>query len=325
MITELEISNFKSIKHLKEACTRINIFVGEPNAGKSNILEALGFLSYTQFHGNATLHQFIRYTRTTNLFHDDFIDEPFVIKLGPLSSRVQFENGTFSGKVFNGENWACDITGDYNNIGVLSVGPAFNQKPLVKFYRFGISDSYTRPESDFLLPPDGKNLVSLLLTNRDLRSTANDIFNKYGLKLVLKPHENKMEIMKQVEDVLISYPYMLVSDTLQRVIFHLSAILTNKDSVLVFEEPESHSFPYYTKHLAEIMALDQGNNQYFIATHNPYFLEPIVEKTPKEDLSVFVTSFSDYQTKVKPLSHDQIADLMRIDVFSNLEIYSKRS
>ena len=38
----IEIKRFKSIKHivLKE-CKRINLLIGKPNVGKSNILEAL--------------------------------------------------------------------------------------------------------------------------------------------------------------------------------------------------------------------------------------------------------------------------------------------
>ena len=46
MIKNLEIKNFKSIKHLKLDCKRINLFIGEPNTGKSNILETLGILSH---------------------------------------------------------------------------------------------------------------------------------------------------------------------------------------------------------------------------------------------------------------------------------------
>ena len=38
MIRTLEIKNFKSIKELRLDCRRINIFIGEPNTGKSNIL-----------------------------------------------------------------------------------------------------------------------------------------------------------------------------------------------------------------------------------------------------------------------------------------------
>jgi AAA15 family ATPase/GTPase len=36
-IKNLEIKNFKSVKHLKLDCKRINLFIGEPNTGKSNI------------------------------------------------------------------------------------------------------------------------------------------------------------------------------------------------------------------------------------------------------------------------------------------------
>ncbi len=41
MIEKLAIKNFKSIKELDIDCRRINLFIGEPNTGKSNILEAL--------------------------------------------------------------------------------------------------------------------------------------------------------------------------------------------------------------------------------------------------------------------------------------------
>jgi len=41
MIKTLEIKNFKSIKDLKLDLRRINIFIGEPNTGKSNILETM--------------------------------------------------------------------------------------------------------------------------------------------------------------------------------------------------------------------------------------------------------------------------------------------
>lgn len=47
MIDKLSIKNFKSIKSLSTDCKRINLFIGEPNSGKSNIREALGLLSLT--------------------------------------------------------------------------------------------------------------------------------------------------------------------------------------------------------------------------------------------------------------------------------------
>jgi len=41
MITELEIKNYKSIRELKLPLGRINVFIGENGAGKSNILEVI--------------------------------------------------------------------------------------------------------------------------------------------------------------------------------------------------------------------------------------------------------------------------------------------
>ena len=38
MIKNLTIQNFKSIKDLQLDCKRINLFIGEPNSGKSNLL-----------------------------------------------------------------------------------------------------------------------------------------------------------------------------------------------------------------------------------------------------------------------------------------------
>ena len=46
MIRRLSIGNFKSLKELEIDCKRINLLIGEPNTGKSNILELLGLLSW---------------------------------------------------------------------------------------------------------------------------------------------------------------------------------------------------------------------------------------------------------------------------------------
>ena len=61
----------------------------------------------------------------------------------------------------------------------------------------------------------------------------------------------KIEVTKTVEGVTISYPYRVISDTLKRLIFHLIALETNSNSSIIFEEPEVHAFPYYTKFFAD--------------------------------------------------------------------------
>jgi len=49
IIKNLKIKNFKSIRNLEIDCARVNVFIGEPNTGKSNILEALGMYSFLYY------------------------------------------------------------------------------------------------------------------------------------------------------------------------------------------------------------------------------------------------------------------------------------
>jgi AAA15 family ATPase/GTPase len=128
-------------------------------------------------------------------------------------------------------------------------------------------------------------------------------------------------VQKQLEDIIIAFPFPLASETIQRLVFYLTAIHSNKNSVLAFEEPEAHAFPYYTKYLAEIIAFDKNENQYFISTHNPYFLISILEKAPKEEVAVFATYMKGYQTKVRLLSQKDKEEILKrgIDAFFNID------
>ncbi len=320
MFGVLEIKNFKSIKHLKLDCKRINVFIGQPNTGKSNILESLGLLSfgyYSRFGYESKL--FVRYENTSNLFYDQHVENSSAIKCDKDILKLEFKGGRFEG-FYNKEGPSTvHLSGDYTELRVNGFGNGALAP--FKYYKFVVKTNFKRLESEFLMPPSGENLLSLLLSNRELRALANQPFASIGIRLGLRPQEGKIEIVKDYEDIIISYPYHLTSDTLQRLIFYMAAILTNKQSVLVFEEPESHAFPYYTKYLAEMIALDENENQYFMSTHNPYFLLPLLEKTSKDDIAIFITYYEDYQTKVKPMSEADIQRITEIDVFSNIESF----
>lgn len=317
MIKNIEIKNLKSIKQIQLDCKRINILIGEPNTGKSNILESLGIFSFGGYRQYGNFRNFVRFERSSNLFYDEILDEPVRISLDNIDFGLSFKEGNFQGTINAKEHGTATIRGDYNDIKY--AGGQNNKLVSFKYYQFAVQKAFPRPESDFLLPPSGANLMSLILAHKELRLLANDMLGHFGFELSLRPQENKIELLKRLEGITVSYPYSLVSDTLQRTIFHLFAVLSNKDSILVFEEPESHAFPYYTKYFAETMALDEKNNQYFISTHNPYLLLPILEKAPKEDIAIFITYFKDYQTKVKTLSSEEMEEIMEIDVFSNLD------
>lgn len=325
MIGTLEIKNFKSIRALRLDCKRINVFIGEPNTGKSNILESVGMLSFPAHALGGPADKFVRLETTGNLFYDEDLDNAIEIKWDANSFSLLFQNGSFEGTYQAGDTHLARIGGGHTQLDVRSLSsrgsPAMAP---FKFYRFQVHKRFERPESDFLLPPSGDNLVSLLMAHKKIRAVANEFFTPSGLRLGLRPREHKVEVIKQSEDVIISYPYHLVSETLQRLVFYLAAIHSNKKSVLAFEEPESHAFPYHTKYLAEVIALDEADNQYFISTHNPYFLLPLLEKSSKDDVAVFVTYYEAYQTKVRPLSQQEIQDTLEIDIFSNLDRFLKK-
>jgi hypothetical protein len=171
-----------------------------------------------------------------------------------------------------------------------------------------------------LKPPNGQNLFSVVYGSKALRAAMQEFFKPYGLTLVMKPQERRFEVQKQSDGVVVSYPYTLTADSLQRVIFYMVAMASNKDATLVFEEPEAHAFPYYTKYLGERIALDQSN-QYFIATHNPYLLRAIVEKAKRQDVNVGVTYLRDYATQVACLAQDQLDQLLDADPFFNLSAF----
>ncbi|MFQ5891232.1 MAG: ATP/GTP-binding protein [Candidatus Methanofastidiosia archaeon] len=327
MIKSLEVENFKSIRQLKLDCKRINILIGEPNTGKSNILETLGIFSFGAFgesiEAYGKLKDFVRFENMDDLFYDQNIEDPIKIKIDEKILNIRFRNSKFMGSCREMQKEIFSFDYDYNGSGKAKFSRELSR---FRFYRFKVKRDFPKKESDFLLPPNGENLFTVLLTHKKLRSTANQLFSPFELRLMFKPRESKIEVVKEYEDILIGYPYFLASETLQRIIFYLTAINTSDNSVLIFEEPESHAFPYCTKYLAEKIALDENENQYFISTHNHYFLLSILEKSPKEDLGIFITYFEDYQTKIKPLIEQDIEEIMDRghDIFFNIERFLER-
>jgi len=312
MISSMMIRNFKSIKNLNLNCKRINVFIGEPNSGKSNILEAIGLLSHL-FYGKDLRH-FVRLETMKDLFYDKVFDFPIEINFDNQKVMIEFKDGRFKCRLDKQSifDYSYDAHGSLVRMSKFST---------FKFYRFAKRNSFPDQHSEFLIPPYGENLLAVIITRKKLRASIKEIFDAFGYKVVFKPEEGKIEIQKELEDIIFSLSYPLVSETLQRIIFFLAAVDSNIDSVLAFEEPEAHAFPYYTKYLAERIALDKNKNQYFISTHNPYFLLSIIEKTPREELAVFLTSFKNYQTEVQALTEKRMRKLLKMnfDLFFRLD------
>jgi len=359
-ITSLEIKNFKSLKDIKMDCKRINVFIGEPNVGKSNILEALSlFIAPYSDANKPFLKDYIRYEKLSNLFYDQDRKNivSIITNIGAAFFRFHM-NSINSYDITLGPNKSYfDIISNKLNISgaettfshyVQQHSIQIDRSPTKPFYtsivdsdtQFRKSDSryftpikrYTfqsltkheNPFTLFLNPPYGNNLYSILESNPKLYDDATHFFAKYGLDLLIDTETNKLDVQKRVGNRVYKIPYSLAADTLQRIIFHLSAIETNDDSILLFEEPEAHAFPKYISLFAEKI-IESKNNQFFIATHSQYLLTPFIEQCPPEDIAIFVCTYENYETKVRVLSNEEIGNIMEtgIDLFYNIPAFQK--
>ena len=97
LIDNIEIKNFKSIRHQKiEGCKRINVFIGYPNVGKSNILEALSLGSYLNDRKDyASLNSIARFDKFKELFNNGNLKIPVEIILDAhLKLTFEYNNTT---------------------------------------------------------------------------------------------------------------------------------------------------------------------------------------------------------------------------------------
>ncbi|MCB9231956.1 MAG: AAA family ATPase [Bacteroidia bacterium] len=352
----VEIKNFKSIKDLRLECGRINVFVGKPNVGKSNILEAIGLLGACIYPMPQKFGEgIVRYEDFSNLITDKsrsvicsletnsigyaikpflsdgsfvvaqvekgfdqlrpFLSEEFVYGNDLITSFLNNSNKGTDGLYWLGE---VDNKGNYNQ----KYSNHDYRNPIKKYSFQGIDFNglgrYPNPFS--LFHPYGPNLFEVVSNHDGLADEVTGFFKEYGLDFVFDLEDRTFKISRREGNKVFWIPFSLSADTLQRMIFYKAAIASNQNSVLIFEEPESHSFPPYIRQLALDIAGD-SSNQYFIASHNPYMVNTLIEKTDLNDIHVFWVDYEDYQTKIWKLTQDDISEWLDwgIDIFFNTD------
>jgi len=323
-LDHITIENFKSIQHLPiQNLNRINLFIGRPNVGKSNIIEALSLFSipYLKENTSKKISNLIRVEAETELFYNGNIERDAVVttnlgncRLGyspkeGLKIDIDFFGNSFLYKVDD----KLIVKGGFRN-------ESFD--PPIKKYVFKTDVKYRRSHSKYLVPPFGFNLLSIIEHYDDLKQQVYKLFKEYNLEIAFDKGSQTIKIIQSdVKNEIFLIPYNSIADTLQRIIFYKAAIASNNNSVLLFEEPEAHSFPPYMAHLTQEM-IYKRDNQYFIATHSPFILNDLLENG-RDDLAVFVVHYEDHETKVRKLSGDEMHDVFQsgVDLFTNNESF----
>lgn len=338
-IHNIEIKNFKSIRHaVIDGCKRVNVFIGAPNVGKSNILEALGLYSVTQqVKGERFFFNSIcRYNHFSDFYFDKNLQNKVSILLNgkhtlsfsrKVASTIEFEifiqtNGVLERSIFSTNISERGTFAGYS----MPSEKEINEEEIykIKYYLFQREVAVNGRNSSSLSIPSGDNLLDILNGNSNIRKLYADLLTPYNLRL--NTTEDDIAVAKELNDgTFVSFRGNLVAETLRRLFFYLAAMQTNANSVLLFEEPEAHMYPPYIAKFTSDMMYDENNNQYFITTHSPFVISDIMENLKKEDYAIYTVGYDkeNGETLVKRLSNEELHEIYQygIDLFLNLENY----
>lgn len=347
MIENLRINNYKSIKRLDLDCNRINVFVGEPNVGKSNILEALD-MSYLSWlmgaNANIEVENLIRETQKRETIEKIDIKNFFRVNspadlfhLGDLSKVISIEHAGFSydthirfnqveqKNIFEWGSTNGALT-EFDSDFIPLKNTTFHSSPIWPYrYRDIVQPHDSGNYINTLMPPYGNNLGRVIQFQPSLKHFIDELAKDKGFEFNIDTSTHKIAIQIRINKGLVfTIPYQSLADTFRRILFYVAAIRTNNAHVITLEEPEAHSFPPYVSFLSDEI-IKREDRQFFIATHSPNFFGNLIENTPKKDLGVFVCGYDriNFQTIAKKLTPNDLSELLDFgaNIFFNIKRY----
>lgn len=325
MISKLKIRNYKSVSALDLDCKRYNVFIGDTSTGKSNILEALTLLSQNCIVHDRALaaHAFdkriIRYDRLSELFTNADLrlsinveadTNALLVNFDPRDELVKFQLTDMEGKQ---GRYEMTMAGEQKYFHGKSLDT------IIRRYHFDPDVSFGQHWFKHLAPSDGHNLSAVLLNDPELLKEVDAIMSAKDIFISID--RDTYRISQRIDisrNVSVHLSWSTISETIRRYIFLYCAIRTNENAVILLDEPEQNTFPFYTKHIAEIMARE-ASNQYFITTHNQYLLQSIIEKAPAGEVQVLATYRKEGATQVRVVPIPEVQEMMEYDLFLNLD------
>lgn len=344
-IQNIEINNFKSIRHTEiKGCRKINLFVGPPNAGKSNILEALGGYSILNkgVLSNSYLKSFIRYNRFTDIFFNGNVKDVCSVSLNNNETGLIYHSPDlgkllllihgFGKQLLNIKDIVFKRSGELYGEYKIESGRIirrmeglvpYDDKPVIKKYTFNTQIKLRSSKKFNLLMPFGENISNVFESEPLLRKEFNQLLSQFNMNLQFDWTKNygDFELRKNLIDgSSVTISWNLIADTLQRLFFYKAAIYSNEKSILLFEEPEANCYEPYIMEITNAIKNDNKNNQFFVVTHSQYVIDELLrDKESRDDTNIYLVGLEEGETVVKKLNPETIKDVYEsgLNVFFN--------
>jgi len=278
-LKQIEIVRYKNLKNVTIDLKRFNVLIGEPGVGKSAILET--FALWQLFIAKQTLSDDLvlkikswAELAGTRIVYHD-TDNSLELKISDVGKYYLVQYGKSLEAFLPRDKLNILWVGNYEEL----------IRPRLAYYKF---DEPTIPlvKLDYVVPPFGYNMDYLLKRNKRLREIAKN----YGYK----------------------GSYEKMPEPIRRYLFYLAIAETNRNASIAIDDMTCLYQPL-SKIVAERVA-DDRDNQYLISTYDETVLVPLIEKSPANDLNVYVVA----RDGIKRADPEKILDLS-CDVYFNLD------
>lgn len=174
MIENIKIRNYKSIKEINFIPKRVNLFIGENGAGKSNILESLAIFS----------------AATSNMLSNEFLASRGIRPIDPLTTITKLplcDDDSEESNKNNPENQKFSIFAELDNffIGVI----AYHDQ----------DDPYRQLKAEILTPRPDNTPASYLLNEENLKDK--DSYLKKDLFYIFSEISKNFEGVDEINDL----------------------------------------------------------------------------------------------------------------------------